>query len=40
MAAVFEIMAFEHFAENSLNFDENTSDRESTCYKTVLRFQI
>ena len=40
MALVFEIMAFEDVAGNSLNYDENTCDWQSTCYKTVLRFQI
>ena len=31
MFAVFEIMAFEHIAGNSLNYHENTYDRLSTC---------
>ena len=40
MFMVFEIIVLEHVAGNSLNYDENICDRESTCYKTVLRFQI
>ena len=40
MFPVFEIMAFEHVAINSLNYGKNTSDRQSTCYQTVQRFQI
>ena len=40
MAAVIEIMAFGHVAGNYLNYNENTCDRQSTCYQTVLRFQI
>ena len=32
MVAGFEIMAFEHVAENSFNYDENTCDGRSTCY--------
>ena len=34
----FEIMAFEHVAGFSLNYDENTCDRQLTCYETVLLF--
>ena len=33
-------MAFEHIAAISLNYDEDTCDRQSTCYQTVLRFHI
>ena len=40
MLRVFEIMAFEHIAGISLNYDKNTCDRQSTCYQTVLRFYI
>ena len=40
MFAVFEGMAFEDVAENSLNFDENVCHQDSTCYQAVLRFQI
>ena len=37
---VLEIMAFEALAGTYLNYDENTCDRGSTCYQTILRFQI
>ena len=37
---VLEIMAFEPVARTCLNYDENTCDRQSTCYQTILRFQI
>ena len=40
MFAVFETMAFEHDAGNSLNYDENTCERQLRCYQTVLRFEI
>ena len=40
MVPVFEIMAFGHVAGNSLNYDENTCDQQTTCYQTVLRFCI
>ena len=40
MFAVFKITAFEHVAGNSLNYEENTCDRQSTSYQTVLKFQI
>ena len=33
-------MALEHVAGTSLDDDENTCDRQSTCYQTVLRFDI
>ena len=35
---VFEIMAFEHVGRIYLNYDENTCDRQLTCYETVLIF--
>ena len=38
MVLVLEIIAFDHVAVYSLNYDENTCDRQSTCYQTVLRF--
>ena len=40
MFAVFEIIAFKYFAGNSPNYDENTCDRQATCYQTVLRFEM
>ena len=40
MVAVFETMAFEHVAGNSVNYNENTCDGQSTCYQTVLKFQV
>ena len=40
MFPLFEIIAFEYVAGISLNYDENTCDGQSTCYKTHLRFQI
>ena len=40
MVAVFEIMAFEQVAGNPLNYHENTFYEKSTCYQTVLGFQI
>ena len=33
-------MAIEHVAQISLNYDENTCDRETRSYQTVLRFHI
>ena len=33
-------MAFEHGAGISLNYDKNTCDQQSTCFQTVLMFQI
>ena len=33
-------MAFDHVEGITMNYDENTSDRHSTCYQTVLRLQI
>ena len=33
-------MAFEHVAGICLNYDENTFQRQSTCYQAVLRFHI
>ena len=35
-----KIMAFEHVAGISLNYDENTCDRQSTYCQRILRFQI
>ena len=40
MFSVFEIIAFEPVAVISLNFAENTCYRQSSCYETVLGFQI
>ena len=40
MVAAFEIMAFEHVAGNSLNYDENTCDGLSTSYETVSKYHI
>ena len=40
MFAVFEVMGFEHVAGNSFNYDENKSERQSTCYQTNLRLKI
>ena len=40
MFPVFETMAFEYDAGNSLNYDKNTCERQSRCYQTVLRFEI
>ena len=40
MFIVFEIMAFEHIWGISLNSEENTWERQSTCYQTVLRIHI
>ena len=37
---VSEILAFEFVARNSPYCDENTSPRNSMCYKKVLRFKI
>ena len=31
MFAAFKTMAFEHVAGNSLNYEENTFERQSTC---------
>ena len=33
-------MAFQHVSGISLNSEENTFERQSTCYQTVLRFDI
>ena len=38
MFSVSEIIAFESVAEISLIYDQNTCDRHSACYQTVLRF--
>ena len=40
MFFVFEIIALKPFPGISLIHDENTCDRQSTCYQTVLRFWI
>ena len=37
---VFVIMVFQPFAGTYLCYEENSCDRQSTCYKTVLRSQI
>ena len=39
-SSVFEIKAFEIFAENSAHSGRNTCQRQSMCYQTVLRFMI
>ena len=40
MFPVFEIMAFEHVAGNSLNYGGKTCDMwQSRCYETVLKIQ-
>ena len=38
--SVFEVIAFDLVAGLFLIYDENTCDRQSTCYQTVLRFWI
>ena len=35
-----ELMGFEHAAGTYVNYEENTCDRQSTCYQAVLTFQI
>ena len=40
MFFVFEIKPFEPPAGISLIYEENTCDRQSTCYQTLLRFSI
>ena len=40
MFKVFEIMTFQHIAEISPNYDEDTRDPQSPCYQTLLRPQI
>ena len=40
MFRVYNMMLFEYIVEISLNYDENTCDRQSTCYQTVLGFHI
>ena len=40
MFRIFEIMAFEHVGGIALNYDENTCDRQSTIYQTLLRFHL
>ena len=40
MFLVSKINAVELVAGNSLNYDNDTGDRLSTCFQTVLRFHI
>ena len=40
MFLVFVILAFEPVMGISLKYEEDTSDRQSTCYQTVLTFRI
>ena len=40
MFGVFEIMAFENVAGNSFKHHENACVSQSTCYQTVLRYQM
>ena len=40
MFSVFVIIAFEPPAGIFLIYDENTCDRQSPCFQTVLRFRI
>ena len=40
MLRVFEIMAFEHIASISLNSNQKTCDRQSTCHQIVLGLPI
>ena len=40
MFSIFEGMTFDDVAGISLDYAENTCDRQSTCYQTVLRFHI
>ena len=40
MFDVFEIIAFETVAQIPFIYDENTCDRLSSCYQTVLGFWI
>ena len=40
MFSLFDIIAFETVAGVFFIFDENTCDRQSTCYQTILRFHI
>ena len=40
MLKVFERMAFKRLAGISLTYDENTYDRQSTSYETVLIFHV
>ena len=35
-----ELMVFERVPGIYVNYDENTCDRQSTCYQTVVKFQI
>ena len=40
MFSVIEIIAFERVTAIAIKYDENTCDRQSACYQTVLSFQI
>ena len=40
MFSVFEAIAFQPIAGISLIYDEDTCDRQPTCYQTVPRFGI
>ena len=40
MLSLFVIIALEPVAGISLNYDENTYDRQSLCYQGILRFEI
>ena len=40
MFRLFEIMPFQQVSWISLNYHENSCERQSTCYQTVLRFDI
>ena len=37
---IFEVIAFEAVTGIFLNYDKNASDRQSTCYETLVRFHI
>ena len=40
MFPLSQIIGFESVAGIYLIYDENTCDRQSTCYQTVVRFRI
>ena len=40
MFSVLVIIAFEPVTGISLKYEENTSDRQSTCYQIALTFRI
>ena len=40
MVLVLGIIAFEPIVGTYLNYEENTCERQSTCYQTILRFSI